>query len=435
MNYSDLNIDDRKMMIELSEKLNSATMLRESLLDELSPLKDELSELKKHISELNSQAQSLYNVIEGGERTIENTTQYSETLKEIDELEKKYVLVESNILKLKNKINPVLASENDIIEEMNNIKIKNNNKFELNEDGVIVIKEINNLGFKEEPKINTDKNIITQTKKNVCSFIKDKFGKSKNIEIHIVESLKEKLNKLYENSVKPTFEELREEFMTGYNSVRNEYKNDKIDEMLNQRKKVKEEAENLEFVDNPTKTETNEVSEKFQLEDKESKEEGFVYVEEPEINSPSVQDEEILSKNSKEVENAAYIESEIVEDKKEKNTNIFMSTPIKDNNSNEFEQTISGENELSSFDKMEHFIKDSNNKVAKAAKPKVETMITIFSSLPKYIDKIFDNNQNDIEQREEQKKLLQAQKLQMQKLNEQYASDVENIFTNRNMIA
>ena len=117
----------------------------------------------------------MFSYIAGENRTVENTVEYNETLIKIDELETKYRNVEKNILQLKNEINPVLAAENETIKKMNDLRIKNNSKLEINENGVVVIKEINVSNFNKEIKINPTKNVIIQTKKNVSNFIKDKY--------------------------------------------------------------------------------------------------------------------------------------------------------------------------------------------------------------------------------------------------------------------
>lgn len=434
MNYSDLSMEDRKSMLELTENLVSYAKEKEELLEKLSPLKDELSKLKKEISEQNEKAQNLFSYIAGENRTVENTIEYNETLIKIDELETKYRNVEKNILQLKNEINPVLAAENETIKKMNDLRIKNNSKLEINEDGVVVIKEINVSKFNKEIKINPTKNVIIQTKKNVSNFIKDKYEKAKSSSIKLGKTLVQKLNNFYEKNIKANIEEITKEFMEGYNSVRNENISDEIDAILERRKKTEEEADNIEFADNIEKKEEKKQNEKLQIEDKESKEEGFIFVEEPEEKKVLAELEEaneVLSKDNLEVKNAKFVESKVVEDNKDEekeDNNIFVSTPIKESASNEAEQVISEKEELKPFSAVDHFVNMNKNKIAKTTKTKLNKMIETFIELPNYIE----NVKNDIDlQNEEERKVLEENREKLQKLaneNNNRLENFENIF-------
>lgn len=447
MNYSDLSMEDRKSMLELTENLVSYAKEKEELLEKLSPLKDELSKLKKEISEQNEKAQNLFSYIAGENRTVENTIEYNETLIKIDELETKYRNVEKDILQLKNDINPVLAAENEIIEKMNDLRIKNNGKLEINEDGVVVIKEINASKFNKEIKINQTKNVIIQTKKNVSNFIKDKYEKAKNTSIKLGKTLVQKLNNFYEKNIKANIEEITKEFMEGYNSVRNENISDEIDAILEKRKKTEEEADNIEFVDNIEKKEEKKQNEKLQIEDKESKEEGFIFVEEPEEKKVLAELEEaneVLSKDNLEVKNAKFVEAKVVEDNKveeKEDNNIFVSTPIKENASNEAEQVISEKEEIKPFSAVDHFVNMNKNKIAKTTKTKLNKMIETFIELPNYIGKFVANVKNEMDlqnykkekiaeitnrHNEEERKVLEENKEKLQKLANEYNNELEN---------
>jgi hypothetical protein len=455
MAISELSIEDKELMKDITDQLLKTIELKESLFDELSPLTEELSELKKEEEELSIQYESISNVTSKG-YSKEDAKKLKESSDRIYEIAKRKQELEIEIRKLKAKINPVISDEQDLQDEVHRIKNKSNDKIEIKEDGVIidkiVVKESKISNLSDNIKINKDKNIIINTQKNVANFIKSNYEKAKNIEINPGKKLKESLNKFYTTHIKNKVDEFVSEFKAGYESVRDEAIKDKIDEILEQRQNLKKEAENLEFAKNETKE--LEKEEKVVVEAKkentnnnplliedQSVNEGLVFVEEPEEN-------EVLDKNNIEVKEAIEVPSNVVEpieQKEEKsNDNVFVSTPILEDKKTEVEQVIN--EEVKKYNGIDHFIKSASNKVAKTTKSKVEAMINIFNGIPSSIGKVVGDVKNNIDTKQaisekkkeiydlyqEQKKNLQeVQMKQMQELNDQYANnmdDMENIF-------
>lgn len=497
MAISDLSSEEKIKLSEQYVKLNNIVKQREELDTKMTPLYDKLSALEMEEEKLNKEYDEIF-LLNNDIFSSENTSRLADITSRNVEISKEKEIIKQGMIELSDDFLNIRKEESSLretIEAIANRKegsifSENDEVVRLDKKGNIVDKVVvESSNFSKiisgvENHINKNKNSITKSSNKVLNVIKSNYRKTKSFTYGLSSNLKEKLSKFVV--------EISDEFKRGYSEEEERVQNiiNHYSKIKEEQEKVEEAANNLEFIVGEDVKEKNKQDEKSdidqnlyypRLEDNELKENGFIYIEEPNV----------LPVDSKEVSEAKEIDVDEVVSTIGANSGVNKNMLDEENkesinlfdNIDKFDDELQNNIKMQNFEnelqankpniisvlqtKKDQFVNSKNNKIAKSDQNKKSNMMTLFeigkkaaASIGKVAASISSNKAindakrdaiKELDERNEKEiieisdrykamrdKLEEQKKEQIEKAQSSYndqIDNIENIFSGKSMVA
>lgn len=503
MSISDLSSEEKVKLSEQYTKLNDIVKQREELDTKMIPLYDKLSKLEEEEEKLNKEYNDILS-LSNDSLTSEHTLRLSNITSRNVELSNDKEAIKKEMIGLSDNFFNIRKEESSLKEVIENITNKkegsifseNDEVVRLDKNGNIVDKiNVDSSNFSKiisggENRINKSNNSITKASNKVVDIIKSNYKSTKPFTYNLSDYLNKKLSK-FASYLKSKATPIVQEFKKGYHEEEERVQNiiNYYNKIKEEQERVEEEASNLKFISGEgseeeiqIQYEKNDIDQNLyypRLEDNEAKENGFNFIEEPNI----------LPVDSNEVNKAKEIDINEVVGAIDINTESNKNVSSVENinifaNIDKFDDELQNNIKMQKFEselqaskpriidilktKKDQFANSRNDKVAKSEnQDKKNNMISLFAmgkkaaaTIGKVAASISNNNDINTAKKEAIKELDEKNKQEIIEISDKYKAmrdkleeqkqeqikksqnnyndqidNIENIFSGKSMVA
>lgn len=437
MAISELSTQEREKLSEKYIELNNIVNQREELDTKMIPLCEKLDELEAEETRLNKEYDEI--LLLNKERfTSKYTSRLSNITNRYVEISREKEAIKKEMMGLSNDFFSVRKEESILRESIEAIANKkkgstfseNDEIVRLDKKGNVINKiVVNSSNFSKiilggNQNVNREENTITKTNRNVLNVIAENFKKTKNFMFELSSKLVDRFSKFI-NDV------FVEEFKKGYTEEEERVQNiiNNYNKIRQEKAKVEEEADNLEFFGKNDITNSNEVpndmdtSVYYSNSDKEEKSNDIV------IDSPNI---EVLPVNSMEVKVAKTIDlGEVID--------VVDSNSLQNDKPLDYQEESQTSNTINLVTtgievKLEgdQAVKNSSITIAKSDKNKKSNMIALFKTgIASGIGKVAANISNNKALRDAKRDVLKEinneNQQELDKIKNTYRSEIAKL--------